>query len=1452
MGIIQNRLNPVDLIIGNALTTGFLNETMNIKSILNTSESNMRTSIKTIFYLALTCFLLTRVSYLTAAEQKPEQPHVVFVVGASQHNPQKTLAAFAKRLEPYGFKTTVVALKEDQKQETTDLGGLEVLDQADLVVFYLRFLRLPPRQFLRISDYFQSGKPLIGLRTSTHAFAYDNKNPLSEWNRGFGKRVLGSDYFFHLSGETEVEHVLEHRDHEILNGVAGKFLDPGVLYKTNLPGDATTLLMGTGYSKQKGIFKNEFGAYELTGKMSWPVAWTWKNEWGSRVFGTTLGHEKSFALDAYNRLLINAVHWCLEKPVGTTPERLAVANSAPNLKRPFELSQDHSPEIERKTFQMLPGYEVNLFAAEPMLVNPIHMTWDPQGRLWVICSTSYPQVSPGEKPNDQIVILEDTDQDGRADKSTMFADGLYVPTGLELGDGGVYVANAPDLLFLKDTDGDGKADHREVVLTGFATEDNHHSISAWRWGPGGWLYFQEGTFMHTQVETPYGTVRLENGGVFQFHPRTLRLNVFADYRASNPWGHMFDDWGQSFVIDNPRVYFTAPLTANSHAKLGYEASGQGTKQCGGEFVASRHFPPEVQGEIWTNQYKSHAVARYEVTDDGAGYSVKGLDPLIQSSSSYFRPVDLKMGPDGAAYILDWYNPLIGHMQHSFRDERRDTTHGRVWRVTYKDRPLVKQPELRGVPLAKVVERLRDPESFTRQQVKRVLYDADQQQAKKALDAWVLTLVPQEPNVDHHLLEALWSYQTIGVVNEKLLRDVLKSEEPRARAAGLRVLRYWHPEINNPLELLETAVHDPHPRVRLEAVLTAGYIPDSRSVTIAVQAIDAPMDRYLEHALKLTIDGLQSHWVTAQQEGKIQFEKPAHKNYALANLLSNESIDVIIDLLNAGSIDADLLQGPAQVVAEKANANQLEPLVLSLVEVTREYKTQGGKGISPEALSLLLDALDRAARERGVIPNGNISALLSRSAVVPGLSVEKSVARLIGSWKLTSQGKRLQREINAENTAPEVKQLAAESLGMLGDKSSLAFLDTLAKSKKPVTQRLLGVYGLAAHDLKQAAALVPDILSQDPQETDPAWFLTAFIKRKGGSEILAEQIQSTKIHPQSVAQIRQYLIETGETSQALIDAFGGGVMDDSLEARLLKENVLDLATEAREQGDAARGELIFRRSELACMKCHSISNAGPVLGPDLAAIGSSSPPDYIVDSFLRPSKVIKEFYESIMVVTDEGRVINGILVVKDDSKVVLKDSAQQGKQVTIPADQIEFTKKLPSLMPQGLASKLKNRQEFLDLVKFITELGRPGPYATSVAQVVRRWRLQGADKPLTSDDISQIKLLPNSGTAAYSMVNGELPASDLDLKKPITQAIAFVDVNQSGNVQLQLNSTKGLKLWLNNTPTPVKEMTTLVLPSGRTQLTFEIDRSTRGDLGLRAEFVKANQKPQGRFKVVGGP
>ena len=184
----------------------------------------------------------------------------------------------------------------------------------------------------------------------------------------------------------------------------------------------------------------------------------------------------------------------------------------------LDLMKNHDPASELANFELMDGYQVNLFAAEPMLANPIHMMWDSKGRLWVACSWAYPQLRPGEKANDKIIILEDTDNDGKADKSTVFADGLYLPTGIELANGGCYVAQSPDVFFFKDTDGDDVADVKEVALTGFGIEDSHHSISAWRRGPGGWIYFQEGIFLHTQVETQYGVVRNFNGGVYAAQP----------------------------------------------------------------------------------------------------------------------------------------------------------------------------------------------------------------------------------------------------------------------------------------------------------------------------------------------------------------------------------------------------------------------------------------------------------------------------------------------------------------------------------------------------------------------------------------------------------------------------------------------------------------------------------------------------------------------------------------------------------------------------------------------------------------------------------------------------------------------------------------------------------------------------------------------------------------------
>ena len=382
--------------------------------------------------------------------------------------------------------------------------------------------------------------------------------------------------------------------------------------------------------------------------------------------------------------------------------------------RELRVIPDPDPELERQSFQLAEGLEVNLYAADPLLAKPIHINFDAQGRLWVASSEVYPQVKPGQTANDKILVLEDVDGDGRAEKTSVFADGLLIPTGVEPGDGGVYVANSTELLHLRDTDGDGRADQRRVMLSGFGTEDTHHILHTLRWAPDGMLYFNQSIYIHSHIETPYGVRRLNSGGIWQFRPESMQLEVFTR-GLCNPWGHIFDAWGQSFATDGAGgeginyVFPGATLFTYAGATKILRGLNPGSpKHCGLEVISGRHFPDEWQGSLVTNDFRAHRVVRFVVRESGAGYASREQPEIIKTKHAAFRPIDAKMGPDGALYIADWYNPIIQHGEVDFRDERRDHTHGRIWRVTVKGRPLVDRPKLVGASIDELLEMLRAP------------------------------------------------------------------------------------------------------------------------------------------------------------------------------------------------------------------------------------------------------------------------------------------------------------------------------------------------------------------------------------------------------------------------------------------------------------------------------------------------------------------------------------------------------------------------------------------------------------------------------------------------------------------------------------------------------------------------------------------------------------------------
>ena len=536
-----------------------------------------------------------------------------------------------------------------------------------------------------------------------------------------------------------------------------------------------------------------------------------------------------------------------------------------NYKREIEfLNVDKA--VER--FKMPYGFKIDLFASEsefPELRNPVQMSFDTRGRMWVAVAPSYPHYKPGDtRPNDKLIILEDTDGDGRADTSKVFADGLHLPFGFELAAEGVYLAQLPNLVRLVDTDGDDRADRTDLLLHGFDPHDSHHGISAFTADASGGILMTEGVFLHSQVETPYGVERAVDAGVWRFDPKTWRVERFMQSSFANPWGIAVDEWGQSFLADaSPGDnWWALPLSAKAPhgvmiGKVGQFTTHRVRPTSGVEFVSSRHFPDEMQGDYLINNTIGFlGTKQHTMEEDGAGYTGKLRQDLVFSDDPNFRPVELEFGPDGALYVVDWHNPLIGHMQHSARDPNRDSDHGRIYRVTHTGKPLVEPATIAGAPIGTLLENLTLPEYRTRYRTRRELRGRDQTELLPVIEKWAASLDPAAPDHDRTLLEILWVIGTGNDVGADLLDQVLASDDHRARAGAIRTLRYNWRKTDGYADILMKAVGDPHPRVRLEAAVVASWIDGADGARIALEGLRHPVTRWMGQTYDVILQTLE--------------------------------------------------------------------------------------------------------------------------------------------------------------------------------------------------------------------------------------------------------------------------------------------------------------------------------------------------------------------------------------------------------------------------------------------------------------------------------------------------------------------------------------------------------------------------------------------------------------------
>lgn len=459
---------------------------------------------------------------------------------------------------------------------------------------------------------------------------------------------------------------------------------------------------------------------------------------------------------------------------------------------------DYTPASEGvKTLTLAKGLEANLFASEEMFpgfVNPVQMDVDTKGRLWAAVWETYPKWQPDRKMLDRLVILPDNNHDGVADECKTFAY-VHNPTAFTFWNGGVIVASVPNFWFLKDTDGDDVADQKEIILSGLDSADTHHSANGFDYGPDGYLYYQRGIFNVSNIETPWEGPQFSGASaMYRFNPRTYRFSFHAD-NPPNPHGGDFDYWGYHYATDatGGRAY-QVRMDGGGAFKMHELLTKTVRPVPSSGVISSTNFPDEMNGNyIILNAIGFLGIKQYKLENtDGKMWGTE-VEDLLVSSDSNFRPADFKFGDDGALYVADWSNALIGHMQHNIRDPARDHDHGRVYRITYPARPLEQHVEVDGQPIPALLEVLKHPTNGVRLRARIELSERNRDEVIAAATEWAKQFDPTKVEDAHNLLEVLWLHQQFNVLNEGLLSLLLSSPQPDARRAAESVKYMWEIE-----------------------------------------------------------------------------------------------------------------------------------------------------------------------------------------------------------------------------------------------------------------------------------------------------------------------------------------------------------------------------------------------------------------------------------------------------------------------------------------------------------------------------------------------------------------------------------------------------------------------------------------------------------------------------------
>jgi putative heme-binding domain-containing protein len=933
-------------------------------------------------------------------------------------------------------------------------------------------------------------------------------------------------------------------------------------------------------------------------------------------------------------------------------------------------NKPYSPQEAIQRMTVPEGFTVELVASEPEIVNPIAMSFDDRGRIWITESLEYPRKSAGPG-RDRVKVLEDTDRDGRADKFTVFADNLNIPTGVALGYGGVWVLNAPDLLFMKEKD--GREVSREVVATGFGRTDTHELPNSLTWGPDGWLYGLNGVFNQSRVVSKGKTFEF-TCAMWRVHPRTREFQVFAQ-GTSNPYGIAWDNEGSAIIevchwANDHLFHFVETGYYQRQAgayppftiKIGSitDHGHQKTAYCGISFFDSDAYPERFRERIYVGNIHGGCINVDRLQRDGSTYAAKAEPDFLNANDVWFMPVALKTGPDGCLYVLDWYDRYHCYQDANRDPEGIDRLKGRLYRVRYRNSPRAPVFDLANESDDQLIARLGSPNIYFRETAQRLLTE----RGGTAL-AKLERLVLDDSRPRKQRMHALWSLVGAGPLQPSFQERLLEHSDAAYRAWSVRAAGNTGDVTARLKWMITRLVRDLSPDVLLQLAIAARKIEgiDARRLLIDVLRYcghDKLIPSIVWPNLHPLLEDATPRFATLIAEGDftpgLRFLMPHIVNRLLsARATDSDSIARLVEY--AATHDADTAKECLSVISAKMRelsdadrrlfATSLEPFLRKILARGEQQPLFLGSELLAARLGIA-DENPAKTRQRFVSSDQNESVRLQALDALIAFKDPELLASLGTIWK-------------------------QESVGFQGK-----VLAALGRADDPkLADQILGVYKTMHTELQPLAI---DLLMQ----------------REPWARRLLDAVQKDKVPAMvlNANHLRKILESNDREALWAVEKKWGKVREERNPER--ERVVTQMAGFLRaNSGDAHAGERVFRN---LCGQCHVIHGQGGTIGPDITANGRTTF-EQLLSNVFDPSLVIGPAYQVTTVVTRDGRNLTGLIAEENDQRIVIRMPGEG--QEAVPRNNVKYTRvsKL-SMMPEGVETLL-DKKDLADLFAFLS-------------------------------------------------------------------------------------------------------------------------------------------------------